>query len=89
VPTTGTSKGFYGQEWASLAAGKREYAPHQSHSGSGFAGTGPACPLDVIAHVLGHDNLDATAHHPQVSTRLMMDTYNGAHPHARRRANAK
>jgi integrase/recombinase XerC len=38
------------------------------------------CPLDVIAQILGHDNLDATAHYAQVSTRLMMDTYNSAHP---------
>jgi site-specific recombinase XerD len=41
------------------------------------------CPLDVIAQILGHDNLDVTAHYAQVSTRLMMDTYNRAHPHAR------
>jgi integrase/recombinase XerC len=40
------------------------------------------CPLDVIAQILGHDNLDVTAHYAQVSTRLMMDTYNAAHPHA-------
>jgi len=41
------------------------------------------CPLDVIAAVLGHDNLDVTAHYAQVSTRLMMATYNQAHPHAK------
>jgi integrase/recombinase XerC len=41
------------------------------------------CPLDVIAQILGHDNLDVTAHYAQVSTRLMMDTYNAAHPHAK------
>jgi site-specific recombinase XerC len=41
------------------------------------------CPLDVIAQILGHDNLDVTAHYAQVSTRLMMETYNGAHPHAK------
>jgi integrase/recombinase XerC len=41
------------------------------------------CPLDVIAEILGHDNIDVTAHYAQVSTRLMMDTYNAAHPHAR------
>ena len=41
------------------------------------------CPLDVIAQILGHDNLDVTAHYAQVSTRLMMDTYNQAHPHAK------
>ena len=41
------------------------------------------CPLDVIAEVLGHDNLDTTAHYAQVSTRLMMDSYKAAHPHAR------
>jgi integrase/recombinase XerC len=41
------------------------------------------CPLDVIAKVLGHDNLDITAHYAQVSTRLMTTAYNGAHPHAR------
>src|SRR5204863_1022427 len=41
------------------------------------------CPLDVIAEVLGHDNLDITAHYAQVSTRLMMDSYKTAHPHAR------
>jgi integrase/recombinase XerC len=41
------------------------------------------CPLDVIAQILGHDNLDVTALYAQVSTRLMMDTYNRAHPHAR------
>jgi integrase/recombinase XerC len=41
------------------------------------------CPLDVIAQILGHDNLDVTAHYAQVSTRLMMDTYNSAHPHAK------
>jgi integrase/recombinase XerC len=40
------------------------------------------CPLDVIAELLGHDNIDVTAHYAQVSTRLMMDTYNAAHPHA-------
>jgi integrase/recombinase XerC len=40
------------------------------------------CPLDVIAHVLGHDNLDITAHYAQVSSRLMMKSYNAAHPHA-------
>lgn len=33
------------------------------------------CSLDVIADLLGHDNLDITAHYAQVSTRLMMDTY--------------
>ena len=41
------------------------------------------CPLDVIGKVLGHDNLDITAHYAQVSTRLMMTAYNHAHPHAR------
>jgi integrase/recombinase XerC len=40
------------------------------------------CPLDVIAQILGHDNLDVTAHYAQVSTRLMMQTYNAAHPHS-------
>jgi len=40
------------------------------------------CPLDVIAEVLGHDNLDVTAHYAQVSTRLMMEAYNSAHPYA-------
>jgi site-specific recombinase XerC len=34
-------------------------------------------------HILGHDNLDVTAHYAQVSTRLMMQIYNQAHPHAR------
>ena len=42
------------------------------------------CPLDVISHILGHDNLDVTAHYAQVSTRLMMKAYNGAHPHAKK-----
>jgi site-specific recombinase XerD len=41
------------------------------------------CPLDVISYILGHDNLDVTAHYAQVSTRLMMQTYDAAHPHAR------
>jgi integrase/recombinase XerC len=41
------------------------------------------CPLDVIAQVLGHDNLDITFHYAQVSSRLMMKSYNAAHPHAR------
>lgn len=41
------------------------------------------CPLDVIAQVLGHDNLDITAHYAQVSSRLMMKSYNAAHPHAK------
>jgi len=40
------------------------------------------CPLDVISKVLGHDNIDNTAYYAQVSTRLMMRAYNGAHPHA-------
>jgi integrase/recombinase XerC len=40
------------------------------------------CPLDVIAVILGHDNLDVTAHYAQVSTRLMMAAYNSAHPFA-------
>jgi hypothetical protein len=40
-------------------------------------------PLDVIAQILGHDNLDVTAHYAQVATRAMMDTYNSAHPHAK------
>ncbi len=40
------------------------------------------CPLDVIATVLGHDNLYVTAHCAQVSTRLMMKNYNaGAAAH--------
>jgi integrase len=34
------------------------------------------CPLDVIAEVLGHDDLDVTAHYAQVSTRLMMKADN-------------
>jgi len=41
------------------------------------------CPLDVIAEVLGHDNLDVTAHRSQVSTQLMMEAYNSAHPFAK------
>lgn len=41
------------------------------------------CALDVIRDILGHDNLDVTAHYAQVSTRLMMQTYNKAHPHAK------
>jgi site-specific recombinase XerD len=41
------------------------------------------CPLDVISQILGHDSLDVTAHYAQVSTRLMMQTYRSAHPHAR------
>ncbi|MFL6306906.1 MAG: tyrosine-type recombinase/integrase [Candidatus Sulfotelmatobacter sp.] len=39
-------------------------------------------PLDVIQHLLGHDNIEITAHYAQVSTRLMMSAYNRAHPHA-------
>jgi hypothetical protein len=35
----------------------------------------------VISHFLGHDNLDVM-HYAQVSTRLMMKEYSGAHPHA-------
>ena len=42
-----------------------------------------SCPLDVISHILGHDNIDVTAHGAQVSIRLMMKEYSGAHPHAR------
>jgi hypothetical protein len=38
----------------------------------------------VIAEILGHNNIDVTGHYAQVSTRLMMDTYNAAHPHASR-----
>src|SRR5260370_8892732 len=41
------------------------------------------CPLDVISKILGHDNIDITAYYAQVSTRLMMKTYNAAHPHSR------
>jgi site-specific recombinase XerD len=39
-------------------------------------------PLDVIGHILGHDNIDVTAHYAQVSTRLIVVTYDRAHPHA-------
>ena len=45
------------------------------------------CPLDVIAEILGHDNLDVTAHYAQVSTRLMMEAYNSAHPYAKSQGN--
>jgi|SRR5450432_2020268 integrase/recombinase XerC len=45
------------------------------------------CPLDVIAEILGHDNLDVTAHYAQVSTRLIMEAYNSAHPYASCRRN--
>ncbi len=38
------------------------------------------CPLDVIGTILGHQDLDVTAHYAQVSTRLMMKEYNRAHP---------
>jgi hypothetical protein len=31
--------------------------------------------------ILGHDNLDVTAHYAQVSTRLMLKEYKAAHPH--------
>lgn len=41
------------------------------------------CPLDVISKILGHDNIDITAYYAQVSTRLMMKTYNATHPHTR------
>ena len=37
----------------------------------------------MIGYILGHDNLDVTAHYAQVSMRLMMKEYNGSHPHAR------
>jgi site-specific recombinase XerD len=40
-------------------------------------------PLDVIQHLLGHDNIEITAHYAQVCTRLMMSSYNRAHPHAK------
>jgi site-specific recombinase XerD len=40
-------------------------------------------PLDVIQDLLGHDNIEITAHYAQVSTRLMMSAYNAAHPHAK------
>lgn len=40
------------------------------------------CPLDVIKEILGHDNLDITAHYAQVSTRTMLNAYNSAHPHS-------
>lgn len=43
------------------------------------------CPLDVIKDILGHDNLDITALYAQVSTKLMMKTYNKAHPHGQGR----
>jgi len=41
------------------------------------------CSLDVINHILGHDNLDVTARYAQVSTRLMIQAYKATHPHAR------
>jgi len=41
------------------------------------------CSLDVISHILGHDNLDVTARYAQVSTRLMIQAYKATHPHAR------
>jgi len=37
----------------------------------------------VSAEVLGHDNLNITAHYAQVSTRLMLRAYDAAHPHAK------
>ena len=37
----------------------------------------------MSADVLGHDNLNIIAHYAQVSTRLMMNAYNAAHPHAK------
>ena len=39
--------------------------------------------VEQPSHILGHDSLDVTAHYAQLSTRLMMTTYNAAHPHAR------
>jgi site-specific recombinase XerD len=36
----------------------------------------------MVSKLLGHANLDTTAHYAQVSTRLMMESYRSAHPHA-------
>ena len=30
------------------------------------------CPLDVISHILGHDNIDVTAHYAQVTRRTRL-----------------
>lgn len=37
----------------------------------------------MSADVLGHDNLNITAHYAQVSTRLMTKAYNAAIPYAK------
>jgi site-specific recombinase XerD len=57
-------------------------APAPSASRMRDPHSGQRLPLDVISHILGHDNIDVTAYYAQVSTQLMT-TYNQAHPDAK------
>jgi integrase/recombinase XerC len=39
-------------------------------------------PIELIARILGHSNLETSALYARVSTRLMSQAYSTAHPHA-------
>ena len=66
------------------ANGLPKFNPHALRHAAATHSHDRGMPLQAVAMMLGHEQLDSTQIYTRVSTGRMLDVYQKAHPHARR-----
>lgn len=62
--------------------GLRPIRPHALRHACATHMLDNGAPIEIIAKLLGHTNLETTARYARVSTTLMQKSYSASHPHA-------
>jgi len=65
------------------ANGLPKFNPHSLRHACATHSHDRGMPLQAVAMMLGHEQIDSTQIYTRVSTRRMLDVYRKAHPHAR------